>query len=110
MKKRCSDKTLESYKNYGGRGIVVCKEWKNSFEVFRDWAIENGYSKELTIDRENNDGNYEPSNCRWTNRNIQARNTKKIKSNNTSGYRGVHFKKSLKKWQSTIVINKKHIH
>lgn len=69
MKARC-----ENHKNYAGRGITVCDEWKNDFVAFRDWAIANGYSDELELDRKNNDGNYEPSNCRWVTRTENNRN------------------------------------
>lgn len=62
IKKRTKDK---SNKNYGGRGISICSEWENDFKSFYDWSMENGYSEGLQIDRINNDGNYEPSNCRW---------------------------------------------
>ena len=73
MKQRCENPKAISFPRYGGRGIAVCTEWKNSFEAFRNWAMANGYSDKLTIDRINNDGNYEPSNCRWvTNKTIQA--------------------------------------
>ena len=65
MRQRCNDSNHHKYKNYGGRGIKVCKEWNEDFLPFYKWAIENGYSKGLSIDRINNDGGYNPSNCRW---------------------------------------------
>jgi hypothetical protein len=74
MKRRCDLPTHEAYPDYGGRGIRVCREWSNSFEAFEDWAINSGYSDDLTIDRRNNDGNYEPGNCRWLDRKGQANN------------------------------------
>lgn len=65
MLHRCYNKEDTHYDNYGGRGIAVCEEWKGSFDNFAQWALNNGYKQGLQIDRINNDGNYEPSNCRW---------------------------------------------
>lgn len=74
MIRRCYNKDEDAYKNYGGRGIAVCEEWKNSFEVFYNFAINSGYSPSLDIDRINNEGNYEPLNVRFVTRKINCRN------------------------------------
>ena len=74
MKGRCYRKSMKRYERYGGRGIVVCDEWKNSFETFMEWALRNGYTEELTLDRIDNDGNYCPDNCRWISNKEQQSN------------------------------------
>lgn len=77
MKNRCSNPNNESYYRYGGRGISVCAEWLNGFDEFYSWALANGYSDNLTIDRIDNDGNYCPENCRWISIKQQMTNTSK---------------------------------
>lgn len=74
MKARCYRKNNKNYDLYGGRGITVCEEWKNSFETFYEWSMANGYSDSLTIDRVDSNGNYEPSNCRWATQKQQCNN------------------------------------
>lgn len=74
MKNRCYNPKCEYYPDYGGRGITVCKEWIDNFESFQEWALTNGYEESLTIDREDNNGIYEPSNCRWVTMKIQSNN------------------------------------
>ena len=74
MKRRCLNKNAKNYHRYGGRGISLCEEWLN-YKVFQKWALYNGYDDFLCIDRINNEGNYEPNNCRWITR---SQNTKKV--------------------------------
>ena len=100
MKNRCSDPDSTAYKYYGGRGISVCTEWLN-FEPFMKWALESGYTDFLTIDRIDVNGNYCPSNCRWTNMSVQANNKR------TSRY--VEYKNekhTISEWSRLIGINK----
>jgi hypothetical protein len=104
IKSRCLIESATSYERYGGRGISVCAEW-HIYETFRDWAVANDYADNLSIERKNVNGNYEPDNCIWANRNIQARNTR-IRKDNPSGVRGVRFHKATSKWSAQIAVNK----
>ena len=79
IKQRCFNPNSNRYKNYGGRGISICDEWKNSFETFCKWALENGYKEGLSIDRIDHEKDYEPSNCRWADEITQQNN----RTNNT---------------------------
>lgn len=101
IKSRCYGETASAYDNYGGRGIGVCSEWKDSFLSFKTWALSNGYSEELSIDRIDVNGDYSPDNCRWVSNSIQQFN-KRPPKRNTSGYVGVSFNKASGKWIAYI--------
>lgn len=76
IKQRCYNSKLPTYARWGGRGIKMCDEWKDSYTAFKEWSINNGYNNNLTIDRIDNNLGYTPDNCRWT--------TPKVQSNNRS--------------------------
>jgi len=102
------DRCYDTSHNYGGRGISVCDEWLGDDpKTFIDWAMANGYEKELEIDRIDNEGNYKPSNCRFVTSSVNQANRRvggEIK------YRGVSFHKPNKKYATSIKINGKKIH
>lgn len=110
MKERCYNANMPSYCDYGGRGIGVCPEWKNSFAAFRKWAEETDYNEkaktgECTLDRIDFNGNYEPNNCRWTNM--------KEQQNNRRDNRRITFKNethTLSEWADIVGINYKALH
>lgn len=79
MKQRCYNPKRTRFEYYGGRGITVCSEWKNSFKAFENWALTNGYRDNLSIDRIDVNGNYEPSNCRWATNSEQSKNRRPLK-------------------------------
>lgn len=101
MKDRCKNVRSKYYKNYGGRGIKVCDEWNNDFLNFYNWAIENGYKEDLTIDRIDVNGKYEPSNCRWI--------TNKEQQNNRTDTVSIEFNgqiKNLTQWAKELGIKR----
>lgn len=74
IKTRCLNNNSQSFANYGGRGITICDEWKNDYAAFREWALSSGYKDNLTIERKDCNGNYDPNNCTWILKSEQARN------------------------------------
>lgn len=101
MKGRCYNPNKPDYKWYGGRGIRVCDEWKESYLNFREWALSNGYKEGLTIDRIDSGGNYEPSNCRWVNMIVQNNNKKSIPKYEFNGE--IH---SISEWARIIGVKR----
>lgn len=99
MKKRCENPNNKRYIDYGGRDIKVCEEW-HDFTVFYEWAINNGYSENLTIDRINNEDDYKPSNCRWATKKEQA-NNRRTNVNITIG----NTTKTLREWCDIFQVN-----
>lgn len=100
MIRRCYSPNDKSYRWYGAKGIIICEEWLNHPEKFEEWALTNGYQKDLTIDRINSDKDYCPENCRW----ITAIDNSKYKKNNyyiRSRWNKTHWKrmgKRIKIW------------
>lgn len=101
IKGRCYNENHSAFSGYGGRGIKMCDDWKMSFVAFREWCIENGWSKGLQIDRKNGDLGYSPENCRIVTPAQNVYNTSGLKSG-TSKYKGVSFKTKSGKWVAQI--------
>lgn len=102
MIERCYNHNNPAYIYYGERGIKICSEWKRNFDLFYKWSIENGYSDNLTIDRIDVNGNYEPSNCRWVDYRTQLRNTRR---NKIITYKGISH--CVSEWAEIFSINVK---
>lgn len=102
MQQRCTDPANPAWKDYGGRGISVCNEWLADPAAFQSWAEGNGYKPSLTIERIDNNGNYEPSNCRWASRVEQNHN----KRNNFNIQVGA-VTKCVSEWQAETGICRK---
>lgn len=102
IKRRCYNKNFKEYHNYGGRGIVVCSEWLDDFMNFYNWGMSNGYKENLSIDRINVNGNYEPSNCRWATLKEQANNKT---TNHFITYKGIT--KTITQWAEFFNIDKR---
>jgi len=107
---RCNKENSKYYKNYGQRGIKVCKEWlcDKGLQNFYNWSINNGYNDNLSIDRINNDDGYSPENCRWATRVVQNCNQRKRKDN-SSWYTGIGYVEKINKYSSRISVNGKRI-
>lgn len=110
MKERCNNPNYDHYDRYGGRGIKVCEEWQKDFLAFKRWAVEHGYAPGLSLDRIDNDGNYEPDNCHWATQKQQVRNSPRclkhrgqalialVESNNIAGLRRF----GLRLWREVV--------
>jgi hypothetical protein len=103
---RCYNPKNTGYHNYGGRGIGVCDEWRHDFIPFYEWAINNGYSIELSIDRIKVNEGYSPSNCRFTTKEVQARNRRQSRDMPS----GIDWMPRLSKYRCRIKVKRKEIH
>ena len=101
IKQRCNNPNDPRYDDYGGRGILICNGWVHSYESFRDWAMSHGYSDDLSIDRIDVNGNYEPSNCKWSTIKEQQNN---MRSNRLLTYKGETH--TISEWSEITGINK----
>jgi len=109
MNGRCYTKTHARYKDWGGRGIEVCDRWRKSYKAFESDIGKR--PKSYQLDRIDNDGDYEPKNCRWVPpAKNSAVNRRRVRKDNKSGVPGVLWCKNVRRYQASITINKKRIH
>ena len=104
MKGRCANPNDHAYENYGARGIKVCGEWSSDFRKFYDWAIGNGYQKGMTIERNDVNGHYEPSNCSWIPKSKQSENRR---TNHYLTYKGET--KTMSQWARDLSLKRETI-
>lgn len=111
IRERTGNPNCDGYCNYGGRGIMMFPPWIHDFQLFYDYvsALPNYGVKGLTLDRINNDGNYEHGNLRWTTQHFQSTNSR-IQKNNTSGYKGISFDERRNRWVAHIKVMGKSIY
>lgn len=110
MVRRCGAPNATGYKDYGGRGIFVCDEWKDHPGAFIEWGVRNGWSPGLTVDRRDPNGPYAPWNCRITTTLGQRENVRLLSSANRSGYRGVSRKHGRAVWLARVSDNGQIVH
>ena len=101
IKQRTTNPNNGEFSEYGGRGVDICVEWANSFESFKQWSFENGYSDNLSIDRIDNNKGYSPDNCRWADRETQGNNKR---NNIVLEYHGE--RKTITQWSKIIGISR----
>lgn len=109
IKRRCNSETNKAYKYYGNKGIKICREWEENAGAFISWCLDNGWKEGLEIDRIDNDGDYEPSNCRFTTHQENCLNQRLLNSKNKSGYCGVYYYNTHKYYKGQIGYKNKRI-
>ena len=106
MRKRCYTVKCSAYKSYGAKGIGVSHSW-DTYDAFKEWALQNGYTDSMTLDREDSSKDYSPENCRWATYETQLRNRRKQTKPTTSSFIGVSWNKQRQKWVAYVTVTKK---
>lgn len=105
IKTRCNNANNHSYKEYGSRGISICDEWNSSYENFKKWALDNGYTEEFEIERIDVNGNYEPLNCKWISHVEQMKNTRRCRNITIDGHTRI-----FSEWLKIIGMQKSNVY